>query len=61
MSNLRKIRKEKNCTQKTLAEWVGVPQQNVSAWENGKQQLPIKHAKVIAKELGCNWKDLYED
>ncbi len=58
---LKEIRREKKISQRKLAKLIGVYQQHISLWENGKLQLPIKHAKTIAKELGCSWKDLYED
>ncbi len=61
MENFRKIKKEYGLRQKDIAKITGVAQQLVSKWENGLREMPIRHAKKIAKELKINWKDLYDD
>ncbi len=61
MSRLREFRAKAGLSQKDVSKIVKVSSQHVSRWETGIQQLPIKHAKKIAKILNCNWKDLYED
>lgn len=57
---LREERKKKFLKQSELGEAIGLKQSVVSAWEVGTQELPVKHAKKIAKVLGCDWKDLYD-
>ncbi len=54
-------RKEYGISQRQLAFKIGVSPQLVSKWEAGLQDMPPRHARKIAKILGCNWKDLYED
>lgn len=61
MRNLKEKRKNNKLSQTQLAEMIGVSQKLVSFWETGRQEMPIRHAKKIAKVLKCNWKDLYDD
>ena len=61
MGNFKTKRKEAEICQVKLAELLKVTQQMISYWETGKQELPIKPAKEIAKIFGCTWKELYED
>ncbi len=48
------VRKEKNFTQKQLAEKVGVTRQMISAIERGSRPSP-KVAQKIADELEFDW------
>lgn len=53
MGNFKTKRKEAEICQVKLAELLKVTQQMISYWETGKQELPIKRAKEIAKIFGC--------
>lgn len=57
---LKEKRKAEGLNQTELAKAIGLKQSVVSAWEVGTQELPVRHAKKIAKVLGCDWKDLYD-
>ncbi len=59
--NLKEFRRLKGISQQKLADEIGVSQKIISAWEIGSRELPVRHAKKIAKVLDCNWKDLYKD
>ena len=47
-SNLKKLRKEKNLTQETLAECLNVSAQTVSKWENGASMPDVSMLPLLA-------------
>ena len=47
-SNLKKLRKEKNLTQDTLAECLNVSAQTVSKWENGASMPDVSMLPLLA-------------
>lgn len=47
--NIKQLRKEMGLTQKELAERVGVTQQCVSDWENGKIEPTISYVAKLSK------------
>ena len=47
-SNLKKLRKEKNLTQETLAECLNVSAQTVSKWENGVSMPDVSMLPLLA-------------
>ncbi|MBR2480928.1 MAG: helix-turn-helix transcriptional regulator [Clostridia bacterium] len=47
--NIKQMRKEMGLTQKELAERVGVTQQCVSDWENGKIEPTISYVAKMSK------------
>ena len=47
--NIKTLRKEMKLTQKELADQVGVTQQCVSDWENGKIEPTISYVAKMAK------------
>ena len=53
MNRLKEIRKYLNFTQKEFAKKLGVKQNTVSYWENGKRQIDIEMAKKISEFAGC--------
>lgn len=55
---IKKLRKEKQLTQKGLAESLGVTYQAVSKWENGKNIPDILILKKISEEFDCNLSEL---
>lgn len=54
IQKLVKIRKEKNISQSDIAKILNTTQQQVSKYENEKQELPIRHLITIAKELNIS-------
>lgn len=58
---LREIRIEKGMTQNQFAELTGVNQGSVSRYERNIRLIPVTAAKRLAKNLGINWWELYED
>ena len=56
--NIKRVRKEKNLTQKELAEKVGTTQQNLAQYENGKRNPKIGTVSRIASALKVNIDDL---
>lgn len=54
MNRLKEIRKYLNFTQKDFAKKLGVKQNTVSYWENGKRQIDIETAKKISEFAGCS-------
>ena len=53
MNRLKEIRKYLNFTQREFAKKLGVKQNTVSYWENGKRQIDIETAKKISEFAGC--------
>ena len=52
MINLKKLRKERNLSQKQFAEIFHSSQNTVSQWENGTREPSIKAIQDIAKFFG---------
>ena len=50
--NLRRLRREQNITQETLAEKLGTSFQSVSRWENGTTYPDIEFLPAIARIFG---------
>lgn len=57
--NIQKFRKEKNMTQKELAEKMGVTYQAVSKWENATSAPDIFFLPQLADEFECTIDDLF--
>ena len=55
---IKKMRINRGLSQKQLAELIGVEQQHVSRWENGKHRPSIDVFQKLAKILNCNISDL---
>lgn len=45
---IKKMREEKELTQKEVAKLLGVTQQTYSIWENGSKFIPLKHLNTLA-------------
>ena len=56
--NLQKLRKQKNLTQETLAEKVGVARQTVAKWETGESVPDLDMAGRLANVLDVALDDL---
>ncbi len=61
MNLLKENRKEKNKTQKEIAELTGITQQMYSNIENGKRRPSVAVAKKIAEVLNFDWTLFFKD
>jgi len=61
MNQIRKYRLKAGISQKELAKGIKKTAGCVSQYESGIHIPPVPVAKRIAKIVGCNWADLYED
>lgn len=52
--NIKKLRKEKEMTQETLAEFLGISFQTVSKWERGENYPDITMLPVISRFFGTS-------
>lgn len=52
--SVRIIRELQELSQRQLAELTGIPQATISAIENGRVNLGVERAKVLARTLGCH-------
>lgn len=52
--SVRIIRELQELSQNQLAEMTGIPQSTLSAIENGRVNLGVERAKVLAKALHCH-------
>ena len=48
------MREFQELSQNELAELTGIPQSTISAIENGRVQLGVERAKVLARALNCH-------
>jgi transcriptional regulator with XRE-family HTH domain len=58
---LKQVLEKYGLSQKDLAQMLGLTESAVSRIISGEIELRIKHAKVIGKRLGFDWKQLYPD
>lgn len=56
--SIKKMRINRNLSQKQLAELIGVAQQHVSRWESGKHRPSVDVLIKIAAVLNCSIGDL---
>lgn len=52
--SVRIIRELQELSQNQLAELTGIPQATISAIENGRVNLGVERAKVLARALRCH-------
>ncbi|MGB5104840.1 MAG: helix-turn-helix transcriptional regulator [Steroidobacteraceae bacterium] len=52
--SVRILRELQELTQAQLAELTGIPQSTISAIENGRINLGVARAKVLARALKCH-------
>lgn len=52
--SVRIIRELQELSQNQLAELTGIPQSTLSAIENGRVNLGVERAKVLARALKCH-------
>lgn len=57
LDNIRAIRKEKGYSQADIAEVLETTQQHYSCYENGKNELPIRHLikLCIFYDVSADW------
>src|SRR5436189_2019306 len=58
MNMLRSIRERKGLTVGQLAARAGVPTRMLTEYEEGRQPIPLPHAKLLAKALWVQIEDL---
>ena len=51
---LKNLRDGKNLTRGNVAEYLGIPQQRYSRYENGKSELPCRHLAALSKLYGVS-------
>ena len=51
MNRLAFQRKRKGISQEELGKKLGVPKTNISAWENGSRNIPVKHLDKLCQIL----------
>lgn len=52
--SVRILRELQELSQRELAELTGIPQATISAIENGRVNLGVERAKVLARALRCH-------
>jgi len=52
--SVRILRELQELTQDQLADLTGIPQSTISAIENGRVNLGVERAKVLARALKCH-------
>lgn len=52
--SVRIVRELQGLSQNQLADLTGIPQSTISAIENGRVNLGVERAKVIARALKCH-------
>lgn len=52
--SVRIVRELQELTQSQLSELAGIPQATISAIENGRVNLGVERAKVLARALNCH-------
>ena len=54
---LRAAREDADLTQKQLAEYLGIKQQQYSAYETGQNEMPVRYLKKVceATNLSADW------
>ena len=55
---IKKMREQRGLSQGQLADKIGVAQQHISRWENGKHRPSVDVLIKIAEILNCNISDL---
>ncbi len=53
-NRLKNLRDGKNLTQGNVAEYLGIPQQRYSRYENGKSELSCRHLGTLSKLYGVS-------
>ena len=59
--NILNLRRERELSQETLAERVGVTRQTIAKWENGESIPDVLNCKAMAQALDVTLDDLVSD
>lgn len=59
--NIQGLRLSQNMTQDVLAEHLGVTRSTIAMWETGKAMPRADKLPEIAKVLGCEVSDLFDN
>ena len=51
---LKELRSKRSISQKSMAELLKTTQQQYSKYENGQQELPVRHVVTICNEYGVS-------
>jgi len=54
IQNLRTIRIKKGCSQMDIAEVLNTTQQQYSKYENGQNEIPVRHIITLCKFYGIS-------
>ena len=54
IQNLRMIRIKKGCSQMDIAEVLNTTQQQYSKYENGQNEIPVRHVITLCKFYGIS-------
>lgn len=57
-ARITELRKAQSVTQMQLAEWLGVSQQTVTAYEVGRRRMPVSTLPTLARLLGVSLEEL---
>ncbi|MEI6459591.1 MAG: helix-turn-helix domain-containing protein [Pseudomonadota bacterium] len=57
-SRVAQVRKAQGITQVQLAEFLGVSQQTVTAYEVGRRRMPVSALPMLARHLGVSVEEL---
>ena len=57
LQNLRKIRLEKRYSQEDIAEVLNTTQQQYSKYENGQNEIPVRHIVTLCRfyKISSDW------
>ena len=57
VQNLRKVRTEKGYSQMDIAEVLNTTQQQYSKYENGQNEIPVRHVITLCKSysISSDW------
>ena len=57
-ARMAQLRKDQNITQVQMAEWLGVSQQTVNAYEVGRRRIQVSALPTVARLLGVSLEEL---
>ena len=60
-ARIAQLRKAQGITQVQLAQWLGVSQQTVNAYEVGRRRMPVSTLPTLARFLGVALDELISD
>jgi transcriptional regulator with XRE-family HTH domain len=59
--NIKRFRKSFNVTQSELAEYIGIPREILSYYENGKREVSLLHLEKISAYLNVDMSEFFEE